>query len=262
MSFQQDLWLAIESFTGHKNVITLNVVYVDFVDDLETGLFLSQLIYWSDKGGRKDGFIFKTDKEWHEELRLSRYSVRKARKKLEGMGILETKVKKANGNPTVHYKLDKTAFTEQFMAFLRNRTNENTITNNGNDGNEHSLTESTTEIKTKTTTIPEKPKRYAIHTNDGVVGKALSYYNDKYKERNGKSHPTVTQRQLSMIEAGLGSLMGNYVIESGHSIYEVIDWHFDTIPSTNDGKVFSFIGRGTDETPVIRYIEELDWSID
>ncbi|MGR5963949.1 hypothetical protein ACT7DB_05020 [Bacillus cereus] len=110
MDFQSEVFDIIHTFSGQANKIVVNTVFIDLVDDLETGLFLSQLVYWSDRTTREDGYFYKTDSEWHEEIRISKYGVRKARKKLEEMSVLKTYVKKANGVPTVHYKLDKNRF--------------------------------------------------------------------------------------------------------------------------------------------------------
>jgi DnaD/phage-associated family protein len=152
MDFKQQVYDIISQFSGQNNVITVNIAYVDFTGDIETALFLSQVIYWTDRTTRKDGFFYKTDEEWREEIRLSRYAIRKARKKLEEMGILETKVKKANGNPTVHYRLDKHRFVESFISFLRNQKNENANSNEQNCEREFSLTKTTTKNTTEITT--------------------------------------------------------------------------------------------------------------
>jgi uncharacterized phage protein (TIGR02220 family) len=148
MDYKQQVFSLISQFTGQNNILTVNVALVDFVGDLETSLFLSQLIYWSDRGTRKDGFFYKTDEEWHQEIRLSKYSVRKSRKKLESLGLLETVVKKANGNPTVHYKFNQERFSEMFISFLRNQKNEVANTEERSFETEISLTEITTEITT------------------------------------------------------------------------------------------------------------------
>lgn len=52
-------------------------------------LFLSQLMYWSDKGSDKDGWIYKTQAEWTEETGLSRYEQEFVRKTLRKDGVLE-----------------------------------------------------------------------------------------------------------------------------------------------------------------------------
>ena len=102
LSFQQKIFLKL----ADKKKVTIPRSFMRLTGDIETAAFLSQLIYWSDKGKRQDGWIYKSDKEWKEELFISRYAIRKARKKLKDMGILETRIKRANGSPTVHYKLN------------------------------------------------------------------------------------------------------------------------------------------------------------
>ena len=153
MDYKHFIYDTITEFTGQNNTLSISVTFIDFVDDLETGLFLSQVIYWADRTKRSDGYFYKTDDEWNQEIKLSKYSVRKARKKLEEMGLLETVVKKANGNPTVHYKFDKDKFTQLFISFLRNRKNESSESQNGTFENEQSLTEITTENTTEITKI-------------------------------------------------------------------------------------------------------------
>ncbi len=73
---------------------------------IEEALFVQQLYYWTDKSKNKDGWVYKTKKQWEEETCLSRKKQDRIRKKLEEMGIIEIKRKKANGAPTLWYKLN------------------------------------------------------------------------------------------------------------------------------------------------------------
>ncbi|WP_096224869.1 DnaD domain protein [Geobacillus sp. FJAT-46040] len=173
MDFKQQVYDVIASFSGQNNVIVINTAYVDMLGDLESALFLSQVIYWTDKSTRKDGFFYKTDDEWSQELRISKYAIRKARKKLEDLGILETKVKKANGNPTVHYRLNKERFIEMAISFLRNRKNDHIEI-------EKTLTEITTEITTKID--DDKPNPFK-----------------EYEQAFGHLPPSILQHEFSQI---------------------------------------------------------------
>lgn len=171
MDFKHQIFALIAQFTGQNNVITINVTFVEFAGDLETGLFLSQVIYWADRVTRKDGFFYKTDDEWQKEIMLSKYSVRKARKKLEEMGLLETAVKKANGNPTVHYKFDNNRFVEMFISFLRNRKNGIANSEEPTFENEISLTEITTEITSDKKEEEEtNPFKFFEQNGFGTIG--------------------------------------------------------------------------------------------
>lgn len=143
-SLQKQVFRLIQAFTGQDNVITINRYLAQYMGkDLNGGAFLSQLLYWSDKGNRKDGYIYKTYEEWENELMVSEYQIRKHRKKLEKKGILKTKLKKANGNPTLHYKIDREAFAYSFLKFLRKETD---LGRHGYLKNEETLTEITRSI--------------------------------------------------------------------------------------------------------------------
>jgi len=145
MSNHQNAIALIKAFSGQANILTIPRPFVDFMGNLDGALFLSQVLYWSDKG--RDGWFYKTYAEWQEEICLSEYEVKKAVKKLIDLGVLETQVRKANGNPTVHYRLDFDAFSESFLNFLQKRK----PTNSGIESreSEESLTETTTETTTE-----------------------------------------------------------------------------------------------------------------
>ncbi len=97
---KQKLYLSLEK------PVVLHPQLVKLFGDINQALFWQQIYYWSDKGQDPDGWIYKNKEELEEETTLSRYQQDRARKKLEEMGYLETKIKKANGSPTLHYKVD------------------------------------------------------------------------------------------------------------------------------------------------------------
>lgn len=53
------------------------------------GVFLSQLVYWSDRASHPAGWIYKSASEWHEETLLSVDEQRGVRRRLVGLGVLE-----------------------------------------------------------------------------------------------------------------------------------------------------------------------------
>ncbi len=97
---KQKLYLNLEK------PVSLHPQLVKLFGDINQALFWQQIYYWSDKGQDPDGWIYKNKKELEEETTLSRHQQDRARKKLEERGYLETKIKKANGSPTLHYKVD------------------------------------------------------------------------------------------------------------------------------------------------------------
>jgi hypothetical protein len=67
-------------------------------------LLYQHIHFWSDKGSRTDGFIYKSSKEIEEETALTEKQQRLARKKLIEKGWIEAKKLMANGSFTWHYK--------------------------------------------------------------------------------------------------------------------------------------------------------------
>ena len=125
---QQAIFEVIKQFTGKDNIIAVSRPFVDYMGSIEGGLFLSQLLYWSDKGKNPSGYIYKTYNEWYQELRLSKYQVMKAVKICEQRNFLKTKIKKANGSPTVHYKLNYNKFIKGLVKFLTIDSEETSLT--------------------------------------------------------------------------------------------------------------------------------------
>jgi len=149
MSTYDDVKVLIAQFTGQQNIIGIPRILCKFMGSLDGGAFLSQVIYWSDKGGAADGFFYKSYTEWEEETSLSEYKVRKHAKELETMGVLEMKLKRANSAPTLHYRFDSEKFTILILEFLRIHDSEKF--KNRSLKISESLTEITTETTTQTT---------------------------------------------------------------------------------------------------------------
>lgn len=116
MSNQRAIHDLIRSLAGTDNKIVAHRTLCDYMGSLEGGVFLSQLLYWSDKG--KDGWFFKSYREWEEEIYLTEYQVKKCAKLCVERGFLETELKKAKGAPTVHYRLDFDKFLDSILKNL------------------------------------------------------------------------------------------------------------------------------------------------
>lgn len=115
------LFHTIKAITGHDNKVSVERLYCEAMGrDLSGGMFLSELIFWCDKGKRADGFFYRSAAEWEERCYLSTYLVRKYTKFCEDLGWLETKLMKANGSPTVHYRVDAEKFSKWICEFSQN----------------------------------------------------------------------------------------------------------------------------------------------
>lgn len=106
MSNYQNFINLVREMSGQKNTMTIPRIYIKIAGDITAGVFLSQLVWYSDKGTRKDGWFWKSNKEWKEEIELSYAQVKRCARDLEARGFIETKIMRAKGAPTTHYKVD------------------------------------------------------------------------------------------------------------------------------------------------------------
>ena len=180
---------------------------------IEEAIYWQQLYYWSDKG--KDNWIYKTKKEIEEETALTRYQQDRVRKKLEKIGAITTLLKKANGSPTLHFKVD--------IGIVRNLLMEKqeTYYSNSKKLTNPSYTENTTENTT------ENSKAKALQTNGKEINDLIDLFkkvNPSYQRLFGNK----TQR----------SALERLVKQHGQ---EKIEWAIKVLSKTNKMKYFPTI---------------------
>lgn len=96
--------------------VAYNPVLGEITNSATAGLFLSQLLYWWDKGKKKD-WIFKSEKEMRKETNLKRTQQESAAQKWIELGVLE---KKRAGIPaTNHYKIDIDKLIELAKPYVK-----------------------------------------------------------------------------------------------------------------------------------------------
>lgn len=86
--------------------VTLHTVFSKAFGGITNALLFQQIYFWSDKGGRKDGYIYKTKKEIETETTLTPRQQDLARESLKKLGVIETELMKVRGFPILHYKVD------------------------------------------------------------------------------------------------------------------------------------------------------------
>jgi len=87
----------------------VSIIYSSWVrafGSADAASFLFMLSRWHDKGSRDDGFIYKSREEIEEETGIKRGRQISLRASLEKLGVLETKLFRANGHATLHYRLN------------------------------------------------------------------------------------------------------------------------------------------------------------
>ena len=207
--------LLIATYSGNERHITIPKIYLEITNDYPTAALLNQMIFWSDKTKRRDGFFYKTYKEWEEETFLSEYQVRRASNSLKELGFLETKLKKANGSPTLHYKLDMDVLSESIVKKLKNRNQTNL--RNDTEVSQESLTVDDTVNDNSIKDSPDSAK--AKYDDDSPYLGLAKYLFTKVKENNSKAREPNFQNWADDIRK-LVEIDGNTVEE----VKEVIDW--------------------------------------
>jgi hypothetical protein len=113
-----------------NNYIMVPLTYVHLCDgNWDMAVLLRQIAYWTGyytQKGRRDGWFYKTYDEWARDTGIKESRVRRAIRgssrrdsrmvTLQMLGV-ETKIKKANGAPTVHYRIDLNRFAMIYYAY-------------------------------------------------------------------------------------------------------------------------------------------------
>lgn len=122
----------INRATSNRNVAVIPRVFVDmFQGDHNAAMVLNQLLYWTDRTSDPEGWFYKTYTEWHNELGLSPYQMRRVingdprvenpKPTLLDIG-LEVKRKRAPcGSPVMHYRLDLAIFFDMLVSHLESQ---------------------------------------------------------------------------------------------------------------------------------------------
>ncbi len=175
-----------------RDTLEVKRTYIDMAGDLVAGIILSQIVYWHlpDREGNtrlrvsREGklWLAKARTEWWDECRVTPKQVDRAMEALRHSGVIETRLFKFNGAPTVHIRLNETRFMELWEAQIDGQVHalrgtdfplkgESIFPSGGNPcslaGEVHlprkarSLTETTAKTTTETTTTvtfaPQSP---------------------------------------------------------------------------------------------------------
>lgn len=99
--------------------VAFHPVYARVFGGINAALLIQQMHFWGDKGSREDGYIYKTKKCIQEETTLTARQQDIARRLLEKSGVLNTKILKVNGSPTVHYKVSVEILLRRIMEYYK-----------------------------------------------------------------------------------------------------------------------------------------------
>jgi hypothetical protein len=119
---QPDLLARLQNVVRQLNrsdIRTVSALIAKVIGDQNAGLMAVRLLHWFPRSKKIGGWVYKSWRDWDAECNLSQSQVKRVHGKgfLEMIGIERT-IMKANGTPTVHYRLDENQLIEKLAEFL------------------------------------------------------------------------------------------------------------------------------------------------
>ncbi len=157
----------IRKLTGTQSVLVTNRLFIEYTGSHVGGIFLQQLIYHQSHAG--EGVYYpKTYEEWTAEIIANRKTLMTHKANFEAAGFLQTKVKKQDGTPTLHWCLDEDMLYELLLNYVN---------------------------KSGKTPVPKVQKGTMENTKigtieSGKIGTFLHYNTIDKEERENKTTPT------------------------------------------------------------------------
>lgn len=99
--------------------IAFNTGYLRLGISVNSALMLGQAVYWSERTSSPDGWFYKTQAEWLEEIGLTRYEQESSRKQLVKMGIFDEDLR---GLPAkMHFRVNFERLAELAAQYVENQ---------------------------------------------------------------------------------------------------------------------------------------------
>ncbi len=119
---QPDLLARLQNVVRELNrpdIRTVSALISKVLGDQNAGLMAVRLLHWFPRSKKVGGWVYKSWRDWNAECNLSQAQVKRVHGKqlLEAIGIERT-IMKANGTPTVHYRLDENQLVQRLAEFL------------------------------------------------------------------------------------------------------------------------------------------------
>src|SRR5687768_14141662 len=119
---QPDLLARLQNVVRHLNrpdIRTVSTLIAKALGDQNAAVMCIRLLHWFPRAKKAGGWVYKSWRDWNAECNLSQAQIKRVHSKgfLEVIGI-ERKTMKANGTPTMHYRLDENKLVHQLAAFL------------------------------------------------------------------------------------------------------------------------------------------------
>jgi hypothetical protein len=123
LHYQPDLLARLQNVVRQLNrsdIRTTTTLIAKVLGNQNAAMMAVRLLHWFPRAKKAGGWVYKSWRDWDAECDLSQAQIKRVHNKqyLENIGI-ERKTMKANGTPTVHYRLDETRLVQRLADFLQ-----------------------------------------------------------------------------------------------------------------------------------------------
>lgn len=167
--------------------IAFHRIFAKVAGSATAGLFLSQAWYWTKTlPEARDGWFYKTQKEWQEETTLTRREQETARTKLKAFGLIEEE--RRGIDPTLWFRLDPKALADLIVAECGAASPDG--------GNVH-------QGRTDRT-APDVGKRHQVKAESAITSLDREYVPESTAESSSTASTTTPYLLFEMLCDGLG----------------------------------------------------------
>lgn len=176
-----DLFKVIAEMNGEGQNFVIPRLYVRLAGGHVEALVLKQLVFWSNKTKRTDGFFYKKSEELEQETDLTRRQIDRIVAKLVKENLVETELKRANGAPTRHFKINQDNIISRLHQMVQSNAPNGAI-------RMHQTVQSITDSNTD--------------SNNSVVSKGMKRLNEEHEKKWGIAPNTVLLSFKTFLEEG------------------------------------------------------------
>lgn len=164
------------------------------LDSIPAALMLSQLLYWTGKEADGDGWIYKTESEWDDELALGRSAYKNARAELVSLGLIEHARRGMPAKP--YYRVDPDRLDEWWGGAVKTARN---VPSRQHDPSQHDSTEEAVIPLYKDDVIDDN-RELALGTPPPAFPTFWATYPPRDGKRVGRSKAEEQWKKLSVEE--------------------------------------------------------------
>jgi hypothetical protein len=159
------------------------------------GLFLSQLLYLSDKGHNPEGWIYKSEQEMGQETGLTKREQQTARRKLLSLGVIA--IMRGGFRNTYHFKV----IWEKLYQVIAGSKRPQTVTTEKSERLQNVPTEPVQNVPTqppeRVQNVPtEQPQNVATHNRENNT-------ENKKAEKTDRENQTIWENTLEEVKKDL-----------------------------------------------------------